>query len=203
MSVSHGVYLDQDGVLADFVSGICQAHGRDDPYHHPDSKGVWDIWELWDVPLEEFWRPCEYDFWRNLPKTPEADMLEQVASWAAWMAAYFLKTHVQVRIITMPSENHGCVNGKLDWLDHHYPHLGHEVIFDRDKWKYAKVAQGSLLIDDNANNCDKWERAGGKAILVPRPWNTAWQQAGGVKEVVQNGVGKWLSEIIPTATWGD
>ena len=194
MSVSHGVYLDQDGVLADFVSGICQAHGLDDPYHHPDSKGVWDIWELWDVPLEEFWRPCEYDFWRGLPKTPEADYVSEIALWAANTLAFQEQRHVQVQVITMPSENDGCVNGKLDWLDHHYPHLGHEVIFERDKWKYAKVAPGSLLIDDNAKNCEKWEKAGGKAVLVPRPWNYAWQQAGGVMETVRNGVGKWLAE---------
>ena len=196
--MNHRVYLDQDGVLADFIAGICRAHGRDDPYHYPESKGVWDIWELWgNMPLDQFWQPCEYDFWSGLPKTPEADAIQLLATYAA------IASSSHVRVITSPSENSGCVNGKLDWLDHYYPHLGHEVIFERDKWKYAKVAQGSLLIDDNANNCDKWERAGGKAILVPRPWNTAWKQAGGVKEVVQNGVGKWLSEIIPTATWGD
>jgi len=51
-----------------------------------------------------------------------------------------------------------------------------------------------LLIDDNAKNCEKWEKAGGKAVLVPRPWNYAWQQAGGVMETVRNGVGKWLAE---------
>jgi len=31
-------------------------------------------------------------------------------------------------------------------------------------------------------------------VLVPRPWNYAWQQAGGVMETVRNGVGKWLAE---------
>jgi len=104
MSASHGVYLDQDGVLADFVSGICQAHGRDDPYHREDSKGVWDIWELWDIPLDEFWEPCEYDFWRNLPKTPEADYVSEIAFWAANQLAFQDRRHVQVRVITFGKE---------------------------------------------------------------------------------------------------
>lgn len=188
------VFIDQDGVLADFIGGICQAHGKDDPYQHPHSKGVWDVWELFDMSVEEFWRPCEFGFWRGLPKTPEADQIHTMACIAAYANASLKNCHVQARVITSPSQNDGCITGKLEWLDNHFPHLSHEVIFERDKWKYAKVSPGSLLIDDNAANCDKWEAAGGVAVLVPRLWNRAWEQADNVVEVVRAGVVAWIRE---------
>ncbi len=69
------VYLDQDGVLAGFIAGICAAHHRPDPYVQPHAKGIWDVWTLWEMSMSDFWKPCDMSFWHQLPKTPEADSL--------------------------------------------------------------------------------------------------------------------------------
>ena len=42
-------FLDMDGVLADFVDGVCQAHDRAFPYDDPSNYGHFDIEPLWGM----------------------------------------------------------------------------------------------------------------------------------------------------------
>lgn len=190
MSNKPQVYLDQDGVIAGFISGICSAHKRPNPYHHPNAKGVWDVWTLWEMSHADFWEPCDMTFWHKLPKTPEADDLVRLAISASRRVCGVWP----VRVLTMPS-SHGrdeCIQGKLNWLEDHYPELAGEIIFENEKWKYAAAQPGSLLIDDNEQNCQKWVRNGGYAVLVPRPWNMRWRVADQVVDVVRQGVEAWM-----------
>ena len=50
-------FLDMDGVIADFVGGICHAHNRPYPYDEPAALGVWDIEKLWSMSAAEFCSP--------------------------------------------------------------------------------------------------------------------------------------------------
>lgn len=146
--------VDMDGVLADFVGGICKVHGVENPYKDPKNAGVWDIWTLLGMSVKEFWKPCEYDFWMNLEPTRE-------------FSAYSMAGIV----ITSPSQNHGCVEGKVAWLKKYMPCLKREdIIFASGKHHLARP--GWQLIDDNDKNINAWREAGGQGILVPRPWNS-------------------------------
>lgn len=163
------LHLDMDGVLCDFISGICAAHNVTSPYLvDPLSRGVWDIDLLLGMPLDEFWAPCEYDFWRNLPKTPEADEIVKLLTDTFGAG--------NITPLTSPSKNEGCITGKLDWLEEHYPALSETVIFEKQKHIYA--GPGKLLIDDNDRNCREWIAAGGEAFLFPRLWNSRHHEAG-------------------------
>lgn len=186
-----GVFLDMDGVVVNWVRGICAAHNRPNPYLEPHAQGVWDVWSLWNMTIDDFWAPCSSEFWRGLAKTEEADALVGIATAASGVVC---GTALPVRVITMPASHglEGCIEGKLGWLDEHYPTLSHEVIFERDKWKYAAAQPGSLLIDDNEKNCAKWIQSGGYAVLVPRPWNCRWRVAHDVVDVVREGVKAWI-----------
>ena len=67
------VYLDMDGVLVNFLSGLHKA--LDVPYdinNYPYEKGKWnmltDIRGFGDIPatFEQCNDCCDYDFWENL-----------------------------------------------------------------------------------------------------------------------------------------
>lgn len=150
------IYLDMDGVLCDFIGGICAAHGRPNPYDDPANRGIWDVCGIWGMHPAEFWEPCEFEFWANLKPTPEARRL--------------LSMEGVVGIITSPSQNHGCIPGKLEWLKRHTNGLHRKVIFTHAK--YLAAAPGKVLYDDNDDHVVKWREAGGVAVQVPRPWNS-------------------------------
>lgn len=155
-------FIDMDGVLVDFVSGVCEAHGRPDPYKSVDSIGIFDMEELWGITPDEFWKPTlKAGFWESLKKTPEADDL---------VSTCFRKFGANnCAILTSPSSDPSCVPGKCAWMREHFPILAKTMIFTSAKQFLAH--KGSILIDDRDENVDKFEAAGGKAIRFPRIWN--------------------------------
>lgn len=151
------LHLDMDGVIVDFIAGICRLHGRPDPYQHHEHRGRWDIDGIWGMSPDEFWTPTSYYFWTNLDPTPDF--------------AEFRKMPV-VSIITSPSKTNReeCELGKREWLRRYWPEMADRVIFSHDKHEHARP--GHVLIDDSDRNIERWRAAGGTGILVPRPWNS-------------------------------
>lgn len=151
------VYLDVDGVLADFVGGACAAHEFDRLRLAP---GKWDISECMGITLQEFWSKCRgHDFWRRLHLMPDAEVVigaVNTLDCAQWL-------------LTQPSDDPGSYSGKYSWLCCHLPAWKSVSIFARDKTGVA--GPGRLLVDDNEVNVQAWQLAGGEAILLPRPWN--------------------------------
>lgn len=148
------IYLDLDGVLADFVGGACDWHGIENPYKWKENLGSFDIVKAAGF-KKPFWNFSE-DFWADLDKTPECDEI----------LATLLRLG-DVRICTSPGHMPAAAAGKMRWCQEHVP--GIKLCMYSEKHELAKASR--VLVDDRDSNILKFEHAGGHAIRIPRPWN--------------------------------
>src|SRR3990167_5851256 len=155
-------FLDLDGVLADFVAAMHKAHNRANAYDNPTNHGLWDLDKIWGMDAAQFWSTDTYEFWAEVPRMYDADRIVRAA----------LETFGQKRvaILTAPSKGHGCVPGKREWVRRNYPELANHMIFTKAKRFIA--GPNNLLVDDKDSNVLEFREAGGRAILVPRLWNS-------------------------------
>ena len=83
------IYIDMDGVVADFVAGACRVHGRTiSEEADADTRDFYKSWLVTDneivqhcMTTEEFWSPINAlgaKFWEDLPVYP----------WAVDLVAY-------------------------------------------------------------------------------------------------------------------
>lgn len=150
------IFLDIDGVLADFIAGAACLHRQD-----PASVRTWDFFGQWGLTASDFWTPMGYDFWVNLPLTVEArEVVERCEKTVA---------PANVCLLTSPCETAGCLEGKRDWVRKHFPQFTRRCLIGAAKEFCASPE--SLLVDDHDKNCDAFTAAGGAACLFPRPWN--------------------------------
>ena len=162
MNLTKTCFLDMDGVLADFVGGVCKAHDRKTPYEDPKSFGIFDMEKLWGIDAEAFWGPLEYEgFWYWLDKTPEADEIVEL------VCGQFGSRNIA--ILTSPSEYAHCIPEKKEWMKKHYPELAKQMFFGSAKRFMG--GPGKVLVDDRDFNIKEFENAVGQGITVCRPWN--------------------------------
>lgn len=151
--------LDMDGVLVDFVGGICAVHGRD-----PSTVQTWDFYKDWGMSEDEFWEPAGFEFWAGLRPTQEM--------WCIYHNVLQTYGVLNTYLFTSPSKNRGCVDGKIEWIR---TWLGDNwldrVLFGKPK--YLTAGPGRVLIDDNDGNVHRFIEGGGRGLLCPRPWNAA------------------------------
>lgn len=164
------IFLDLDGVIADFTTGYCGLHGLPNPFlTNPTFRGdkAWDVIAQTGLSVEEFWSPMGRDFWGSLPKTEEADdIIDAIDRTIGLDNTCFLTT---------PCLTEGCVEGKRDWVNENYP--GMPILFSSTGKgthvgpKEFCAAPNAILIDDHTPNIRNWVNAGGIGFLYPRPWN--------------------------------
>jgi len=153
------IFIDMDGVLVDFTSGICSALGKEGMEDQIDN---WEIWNVLGITETEFWAPCASEcFWENLRWTEEGTEILARALLAVGPENVFL--------FTSPADFPRSFSGKAKWIKAHLPNFGRQVLMGPAKYLYAKP--GHLLIDDSDINVKAFRAAGGQTILVPRPWN--------------------------------
>lgn len=152
------VFLDLDGVLCDFVRSVCKFYSKTIPMR--DVR--WGLEEQlgFDDPTE-FWSKLGFEFWRNLQWTLEGPKLLQ--------AVETIFGADNVCILTSPCSTKGCADGKLAWIADNIPAYRRRYAISPAKQFLA--GPGKLLIDDHANNVNAFAAAGGKTLLIPRPWN--------------------------------
>lgn len=161
------VYVDLDGVYVDFVRGICEAHGQENPYLKEENLGVFHMAEMMGLSEEEFWKPSNNAaFWMNLKIMPDALMVMDLIE-----KAYDPKDIV---IMTSPSGSPECSAGKHHWIINNLPKYKRQFFIGPPKHKAANPS--CLLIDDYDNNIDKFRANGGQTLLVPRLWNSNWEK---------------------------
>jgi hypothetical protein len=154
------VFVDLDGVVCDFAAGSLAAHRI---WMHPKEVG-------WDFPAQvgfkpgydpAFWRPLEHrSFWANLDPLPDG------------LATFRILEDALGRDrlgVLSSSLCPGATDGKRDWLRRHLPGWEAEASFSAVKWKHA--APCKVLVDDHGPTVERFRAAGGRAVLVPRPWN--------------------------------
>lgn len=153
------IFVDIDGVLADFIGASFEAHGKKyDEATYPRLE--WSIAKVLGITEDQFWERInaeEHTFWPFLHLYPWAtELLVSVAPVAP------------VKLLSSPSRSHYCHSGKRQWVDRHCPEF--ELILCHSK--HFLAAPGRLLIDDNDQNIDRWRARGGTGILFPQPWNS-------------------------------
>lgn len=157
------VYVDMDGVLCDFVGDVCKFHNVSNPYFNTDNIGEYSLNKILGKKYMDIFGPLDAQFWANLPKLPWCDDLMKKVS-----------RKYEVHILTAPSGNKKCYEGKALWIEKHYPHLLDKLLIGRPKYCCAK--SHSLLIDDKESNIDAFNEAGGLGLLVPQPWNRLYYE---------------------------
>lgn len=151
------IFVDMDGVVADFVAGVCDLHGK--PVEDVD---CWDFYEKWGIDEDQFWEPVNAagrDFWASL----------KPFDWFDELVAVVKEADPDFFILTKPSRQASCLAGKLDWIHRHFGTRFRNYIFAPNKSPLA--APGRFLIDDSEPNVDGFLKHGGSAYLFPQPWN--------------------------------
>lgn len=132
------LYLDCDGVLADFDFAF-EKHFGHAPMDYEKRNGS-----------KIFWRDIRNEapeFYRHLPLMKDA------------MELFSVVAHLRPIILT------GCPRGgwaemqKLEWAKEHFKGVPMIVCMSRNKRDYCQ--EGDILVDDRMHYADLWEEAGG------------------------------------------
>lgn len=162
------ILLDMDGVLADFVGGMCKVHRRQDPFIIRDNHGIFDMASIWGINPRDFWKPTRgSEFWAELRPM---DGFEELVYYCEDMVGID-----NVCIVTSPSSDPTSVVGKVEWLNKHLPRYSRRAFFGSKKYFFA--CEQNILVDDWDYNVSKFCEYGGNAVLVPRLWNADHQLA--------------------------
>lgn len=109
-----------------------------------------------------FWKKVTREHWATIPRSDECDfLLEESAR---------LVGEKNVYILTATTIDPDCCAGKLEWIQRFLPRWLHRQ-YMLSPCKEVPARPDYLLIDDDPNNVNKFRNEGGRAILVPRPWN--------------------------------
>ena len=131
------LFLDCDGVLADFDAGARDVLGM-------SSRDFEDRYGK-----REFWQRLARasDFYAKLPLMPDARKLFDAVA------------HLDPIILTGLPLGNWAAPQKVRWADEQFPGTRIITCMARDKFRHMKGAD--VLVDDRADHRDKWEDAGG------------------------------------------
>lgn len=148
------ILLDMDGVIVDLVGGFKEIFGE------PEREDTWDVHGWWNIGHDTFWRKTENErFWSNLK------------GYDGWHN--FLNGLMMIDDVILCSSPRDCpysFSGKFKWIQKNLGEDFKDYIFTPQKQIFASIPN-IILIDDYDENVDKFRESGGRAILVPRPYN--------------------------------
>jgi hypothetical protein len=147
------VYLDMDGVLADFFGGVEFLFGVDHWKELTNDKTK-------DLKKQVIDRITGTDFFAVLPKFPTADALIELVK-------KYTGGKFSINTSPLRGDNENSAKYKRIWISNNIEQPD-EIIVTGRKESYAKdKASGTpnILIDDRPINIQKWQAAGGYGIL--------------------------------------
>ena len=132
------LFLDADGVLADFDAGARDLLGGMTPRQFEARYSK-----------REFWRRLANhpDFYATLPLMADARLLFDAVE------------HLKPTILTGLPLGNWAAPQKVRWAAEHFPGTPIITCMARDKYRY--MAKGDVLVDDREDHRSKWEDAGG------------------------------------------
>jgi hypothetical protein len=149
------LFVDVHGVLANFLKPFCDYHELLGIYENWP-KGQYDIETVTGIPWMEF----PLDDIAALPEMP--DYIEIMPLIAQHNVAFISRV-----------AHHQMATAVLFWLQQRIDPIS--FLFTTSLKAEAlplEVVQSSVLIDDCDAEVNAWLEKGGKAILLPRPWNS-------------------------------
>jgi hypothetical protein len=158
------IFIDLDGVVCDFVTGLFDKLGVMCPYMDAKNHGSFDATGLVGIDWDDIVHSLDYDFWVNLPLTHDAYAIMAITKDLAAM------TGASRSFLTHPVSTRGCMDAKRDWVDRHFRGMSVTLVPDGDKSHWGR--DGFWLFDDKDSNVKDFRRGGGHGILLPRPWNS-------------------------------
>jgi len=145
------LYLDMDGVQADFFGAWAKKH----------NVGHWKAIQDKENEVEELAHSSPeqvYKFFRDLEPLPGGMKLIQ------WIQQHKIPYTVLSAPLRGPYADHSK-QAKKDWLDEFHPGSSSNAIFTSQKQKYAvKDGVQNVLVDDFGPYCQKFSDAGGIAV---------------------------------------
>ncbi len=131
------LFLDCDGVLADFDAGARRLLGMSPAeFERRHSK-------------REFWKRLarDPDFYATLPEMSDARVLFDAVE------------PLRPTILTGLPRGNWAAPQKVRWAAEHFPGVPIITCMARDKYRYME--QGDVLVDDREDHRARWEDAGG------------------------------------------
>lgn len=156
------ILCDLDGVLVDFVSGYFSLIGKNNllPIWKP---GLWDLEAGCGVKMDEDLLTRE--FWGQLPWMSDGKKILHTLEREFGSPNVCILSSCHVKRV-----GDACA-GKFDWI-------GKNITAYRDRYLFGPNKtfcshRDSILVDDKDENVIQFRAEGGRAILIPRIWNSA------------------------------
>lgn len=153
------IYLDMDGVIADFIGAVGDLFGKD-----VEGLNQWSVEKHLKISSFELWARIDQkgiSFWEGLNPYPwTEDLISLCYDWAD-----------DVYICTSPSRSPTCVAGKMKWIYRHLPSELHRKFFLTPHKHHLARSNHTVLIDDSDRNIEKFNQWGGKGLIFPQGWN--------------------------------
>lgn len=131
------LFLDCDGVLADFDAGARKLLGAT-PAEFEDRHGRGEFWK----------RLARHgNFYGELPEMPDAGQLFEAVK------------HLKPTILTGLPLGNWAAPQKERWAAKHFP--GVPIITTMARQKHLHMDPGDVLVDDRENHRHLWDKAGG------------------------------------------
>ena len=156
------IYLDMDGVACDFVKASLALFGTTFEKLRPK----WPEGEYWmhtvlGISEADFWYKLDGEgipFWSDLAPYP-------------WFDEFYsqLMTVAPITFCTSPGISPSACAGKLLWLQEHVGVNCRDFVLTPQK--HLLAAPGTVLIDDDLGNCQRFTEHGGAALAFPQHWN--------------------------------
>jgi 5'(3')-deoxyribonucleotidase len=145
------LYLDMDGVQADFFGAWANKHNVEHYKAIKDKEK--EIDELANSSGDQV-----YNFFRTLAPLKGG---MQIINWLH-------SNKISFTVLSAPLRGpyaKASIQAKKDWLDEHNPGTSGNAIFTSAKYKYAKSdGTPNILVDDFGKYLDAWHSAGGIAV---------------------------------------
>ena len=167
------IFLDMDGVIIDFNKAVCME------FDLPYPPQTYHFFPEIRKEVNEF---CNMSFWQNLEWMNDGhDILRMVTE---------VFEPEKIYLLTKMMPNVETASGKMVWIKNNLPLYSNQVILTTLGVSKSLLARpDTLLIEDCDKYAEEFIKAGGKAILVPRPWNKLHEQADETYQVVKNSLG--------------